>query len=199
MEGRDRRPAGDECSDYHRPYAAAPPDGDIVETLAAEGRSLAARLRSVPAAREPFRYAPGKWSIREVVGHIVDTERVFAYRAAAFGRGDPAPLPNMDQDAWALASNAADRPLRDLVEEFEAVRASTVALFRGLPAAAWDRRGSASGREVTVRALAWITAGHAMHHDGVLVREYGVPTSRPTSGRSPGRSGGRPSTPPTTP
>ena len=172
--GEDECPARDECAEHYRAYIDAVPDGDIVETLVAQGRRMAARLRDTPADRGGFRYARGKWTVREVVGHLIDTERVFAYRAAHIARGDPAPLPDMDPDAWTKRSNAATRSLRDLTEEFEAVRASTVALFRGLEPGAWARRGSTGGREVTARVLAWVIAGHAIHHEEVLGKKYGL-------------------------
>jgi len=178
VKERTQRPGRDEHAEYFRKYVDAVPDGDVIEAFAAHGRTLAARLRSLPADRGAYRYAPGKWTVGEVLGHLIDTERVFAYRAIHIARGDGAPLPAMDQDAWALGSNAAARPLPDLVAEFEAVRASTLALYHGLDGAAWDRRGLSSGVPISVRALAWIAAGHGMHHDGVLVKAYGIPLRR---------------------
>ena len=154
MDGREKRPGRDEHSDYFRKYVDLVADGDVLAALANHGRTLTARLRALPPERGAFRYAAGKWTVGEVLGHLIDTERVFA---------------------WGLASNAGARALPDLVAEFEAVRASTVALLRGLPPDAWDRRGTSSGVPITVRALAWITAGHGIHHDGVLVRAYGLP------------------------
>ena len=178
---RSRRPGAGEHHHFYSTYVDAVPDGDVVETLERHGAELAARLRAVPPDRERHRYAEGKWSVREVVGHVVDSERVFQGRIVHIARGDPAPLPDMDETLWAESSNAQDRPLSELVDELEAVRRSTVALLRGLPAAGWGRRGLASGREITVRALAWIAAGHAIHHEGVLRERYGVDDSPATS------------------
>lgn len=179
MKAPDRRvrPAADEHARFYDGYVERVPDGDVVATLEDGGRALCALLETVPAAGETHAYAAGKWTVREVVGHVVDTERMFGYRAVHIARGDPAPLPDMDEKVWAAGSNAAERPLPALVDELRAVRAATVALFRGLDAGAWERRGVASNREVSVRALAWIAAGHAEHHRRILEERYGVGTA----------------------
>lgn len=170
----ERRPAPDEYADFYAGYVDAAPDGDVVTTLERHGAELVALLRAVPAEREDHPYAPGKWSVREIALHLADSERVFQYRAVHIARGDPAPLPDMDQDAWARGADVGARTLADLADELAAVRASTVTLFRGLPDAAWERRGMASTHEVSVRALAWMTAGHGIHHGRVLVERYGL-------------------------
>lgn len=173
MNGAER-PGPDEYHPFYAGYVKEAPAGDVVESLARQGGRLAATLRSVPPGRETHRYAEGKWSVREVVGHLIDSERLFQYRAVHIARGDPAALPEMDPGVWAAASNAGERPLAELVSELEAVRGSTVRLFGGLPAGAWAGRGRASGSEVSVRALAWIIAGHAAHHLEQLRDRYGV-------------------------
>jgi len=167
-----RRPAPDEHDPYYSTYIDKVPDGDIVETLRSGGAEAVARLRAVPGELETFRYAPGKWSIREAVGHVVDVERMFSFRALHMARADPAPLPGMDQEVWSAASNAGERTLAALADELAAVRAATVALFGSLDEAAWSRRGVASGLEVSVRALAWIVAGHELHHRRILEERY---------------------------
>lgn len=164
-----------EASEYHESYGAyvhLVPPGDLLITLGREIEETLALLERFPAASGTFRYAEGKWSVREVVGHLVDSERLFSYRALHIARGDPAPLPGMDQEAWAAVSNAHDRPLADLMDELADVRRTTLHLFRGLPDGVHDRRGVASGHEVTVRGLAGIVAGHELHHRGILEERY---------------------------
>lgn len=132
------------------------------------------RLSSLPEARGDYRYGPGKWSIKEVVGHLSDTERIFSYRALRVGRGDPTPLASFDDKAYAPEMGGADRTLGEMVAEWVAVRRATLTLFRGLPERAWQRRGVASGQPISVRALAYIIVGHARHHLEVLEARYAV-------------------------
>jgi hypothetical protein len=167
-----RRPEAAEHNPYYARYLALVPDGDLLKTLAREGASTLALLRGVRPEREVHRYAPGKWSVREVVGHAIDAERVFGYRALAFARGDANPLPGFEEQEWAQVSNAHERPLAELCDEWERVRSSTVGLLRGLDSEALDRTGTASGWTVSVRALGWLIAGHAAHHRAVLEERY---------------------------
>lgn len=168
------RPDPTEHAEYYATYIQQVPDGDIIRILTTQIKETATILAAVPPDRETYRYAPDKWSIREVVGHIIDTERVFAARALWFARQAEGPLPSMDQDQWVANSNAGDRPLAVLVTEFRTVRAATLALFTGLDPATELRRGVASGFEFSVRAMAWIIAGHERHHRAGLRRDYGV-------------------------
>lgn len=168
------RPAAEEFAPFYAGYVAEAPEGDILATLERQGRETAALLRGVDEARALTRYAPGKWSIKEVIGHLADAERIFAYRALRIGRADQTPLASFEEDAYVAAAGFDARPLAELVAELEAVRAATVALFRGFDAAAWERRGTASGKTISVRALAWIVAGHERHHVRVLGERYGV-------------------------
>lgn len=168
-------PAPDEHGAYYARYTAlVPPGADILELLARQRASTLARLAAVPEARGAHRYAPGKWSVREVVVHLSDVERIMAYRALRVARGDATPLPGFDETAYAPLSNAEAHPLAALAEEWGDVRQATLSLFRHLPDEAWTRRGTASDAPVTVRALAWIIAGHERHHLGVLAERYGV-------------------------
>ena len=167
-----RRPHSDEYADFYRPYIMEAPDGPIMATLDAQRNDLARVTADASPDRERYRYAPGKWSVREMVGHLIDSERMFAMRALAFARGDRAHYPGFDENEYAAASDADERVLAELVEEWDAVRHATVLLFKGLPDAAWDRRGHASGCEFSVRSMAWITAGHTQHHLGVLRERY---------------------------
>jgi hypothetical protein len=169
------RPARDEYGDFHAGYVAAVSDGDIRAALAAEGAVAEAFYGAIPESRAGFAYGPGKWTIAEVVAHIADSERVFAYRALRFGRADRTPLPGFDQEVWVPASRAGERRFADLVADLAAVRTASIHLFRSFAPEDWARRGEASGKEVSVRALAWIIAGHELHHRRILVERYGVP------------------------
>ena len=118
------------------------------------------------------RYAPGKWSVKEILGHLNDTERIFAYRALRISRGDQTPLAGFEQDDYVRNGPFARHPLEDLIEDYIAVRRATISLFRNLDEAAWTRRGVASENEVTVRALAYMIAGHELHHRRILEEKY---------------------------
>lgn len=171
-DARSSRPAADEYAPYYDAYIRKVGDGDIVRTLLAQGRETATFLRAIPESRGRHRYGEGKWSIREVVGHVCDAERVFAYRALCFARGDETPLPGFDENTFIARSRLDDRPLAGLVDEFEAIRAATVALFDGLFPDEWLRRGTANGKVMSVRGLAWVIAGHELHHGEVLRARY---------------------------
>ena len=168
------RPNADEFAPYYGTYVGAVPDGDITRTLAQQGDTFLARLKPLSEEQAAFAYAPGKWTVKEVICHITDAERIFAYRALRIARGDATPLAAFDENAFAASCGANGRPLETLLGEFAAVRAATLALLRWLPEAAWTRRGTASGKEVSVRGLAWIMTGHAIHHGMVLTDKYGV-------------------------
>jgi hypothetical protein len=147
-------------------------DEDVLTVLARQLDEVLARLGSVPDSRGEYRYAPGKWSLKDVVGHLSDTERVFAYRALRIGRGDTIPLASFDDQAWVAEAGAGDRTLADMVEEWGHVRRATLALFRHLPPAAWSRRGTSSDQPISVRALAHVIAGHMRHHLEVVEERY---------------------------
>ncbi|MEO5579236.1 MAG: DinB family protein [Gemmatimonadaceae bacterium] len=166
------RPGPDEYSQYFAGYVARVPDGDVIDTLSTQIVETAALLRDLPDSRGDQRYAPGKWSIREVVGHMADTERVFTYRALCFSRADPSPLPGFDQDDYVRAAPFPRISLVDLVDEFEHLRWATLHLFRNLDDDALMRRGSANGNEISVRALAFLCAGHENHHVDILRTRY---------------------------
>lgn len=166
------KPAADECADYYHLYTGQVPDGDILEILVRERDATIQLLEGVPADRQQFRYAEGKWSLNEVVGHILDVEWIFTDRALRFGRGDPAPLPGIDQDVYVAGARFDQRPLQELIEEFRHLRSAGIALFRGFDAQALGRTGSASNCAFTVRSILHIVAGHAMHHVGVLRDRY---------------------------
>lgn len=150
-------------------------DEDILAVLEEQLEQVGSSVGSFGEARGGFRYAPGKWSIKEIVGHLSDTERIFSYRALRFARGDTTPLPGFEQDDYAPEVGADRRTLADLVAEWADVRRATLALFRHLPPSAWDRRGTASGHPASVRALAYAIAGHVRHHLEALEERYRTP------------------------
>lgn len=158
------RPISDEYYDFYHTYVGLVPDGEIATVLADQRERLVDEFSTVPPHLETFAYAPGKWTVREVLGHISDAERVFAYRALTIARADTTSLPGFDENEWAVHSNAGVRQLESLVEEFAAVRSATLALLGGLAPEMGHLRGTASGRPISVRAIAWILAGHAEHH-----------------------------------
>ena len=167
------RPPADEYAPALAGYITAiRDDEDVLAVLADQLDEVPNRLRSLSDSRGDYRYAPGKWSLKEVVGHLSDTERVFAYRALRIGRGDTVPLPAFDDQAWIAEMAVADVLLVEMVEEWEQVRRATLTLFRRLPPAAWSRRGTASDQPISVRALAYVIAGHTRHHLEVVVTRY---------------------------
>jgi hypothetical protein len=167
-----RRPAPGEHAPYFSRYIDLVPDGDIVDTLMSQLGETLRLLQDVPPARETHRYAPDKWSIREVVGHLIDVERVFAFRALAIARVDGVDLPSMEQDEWAARSNANQRELDDLASEWASLRRATVHMFATLPDDAGGRTGKAGGNAVTVRSLPWMIAGHELWHRELLGQNY---------------------------
>ena len=167
-----QRPAPTEYADFYAGYVGGVPDGEILTLMQSELDRTSSLLRALTPGQASHRYGEGKWSVKEVVGHIIDAERMFGYRAHCFARQDPAPLPGFDQEDYAKSSNAADRPLAELVDELNAVRQSNIALFRSLHDAMWSHRGIGSDCEFTVRALAYIIVGHEIHHRSVIEERY---------------------------
>jgi hypothetical protein len=167
-----RRPDRTETADYYFTYIDQVPSGGICGILEAQLGEALALLRSISDEQSLRRYAPEKWSSRQVMCHVNDAERVFTLRALWFARGFDSPLPSFDQNVAIAAADANERSWSSHVDEFCAVRRATVALFQDLPAHAWDRRGVASGNPFTVRALAYICAGHLTHHTTILRERY---------------------------
>lgn len=166
------RPSGDELAPFYRRYVALVPDGDLLETLAAQGAETAAWLRSLRPALAGHAYAPGKWTAAQAVAHVVDTERIFGARALRLGRGDAAPLPGYDQNAYAAALGAESRSLADLAGELERLRATTLDLLRSIPRPALDAVGTVSGGPMSARGAAYVIAGHERHHVQILRERY---------------------------
>jgi uncharacterized damage-inducible protein DinB len=166
------RPAPGEYAPFHAGYVAMVPDGDVLATLKTQHGETLRMLSRLGDKKSRYRYAPGKWSIREVIGHLIDAERVFTYRALTFARADRTPLPGFDEKLWADSSNADSRTLKSLLEELKAVRSATLALFRGFNQQQLTRTGIASGHSVSVRGLVYVTTGHERHHATILRQRY---------------------------
>ena len=168
------RPDPSEYSPYFHGYVTAVPEGDVVDLLRSGGDELLEVIRRIPEERGGHRYGPDKWTIREVIGHLIDAERIFTYRALRFARGDQAMLPGFDENEYVKTAGSDQRTLADLTRELAAVRASSVLLFESLPDDAWTRSGNANGNPMSVRAIAYVTAGHTRHHLRILRERYGV-------------------------
>jgi uncharacterized damage-inducible protein DinB len=168
----DRKPHGSEYATFYAGYVARVPDGDIVAMLAAQIGHTIELVRELSDEHAAFAYAPGKWSIKDVLAHITDSERILACRALRFARHDTTPLPGFDENLYAATAGAEHRSLASIVGELAAVRAATVALFDSLAEDCWGRGGRANDADVTVRALAWIIAGHELHHRSILESRY---------------------------
>jgi len=166
------RPQPGEYAPYYDRYISLVQGEDILDTLDQQRRQTMLLLSGRNDEDGDFRYAPDKWSAKEVLGHVCDTERIFAYRALRISRSDATPVEGFEQDDYVQNGPFAQRPLADLVEDFIAVRRATLSLLRNLDEAAWSRRGIANKNEVTVRALAYTIAGHEMHHRRILEEKY---------------------------
>ena len=166
------RPGAGEYGDWYAGYVAAVPDGDVQALLGTQMHEVAAMLGALPEAKAGYRYAEGKWSIREVIGHLSDAERIFAYRLLRFARGDAAPLAGFDENAYVERSNFDRRTLASVAAELRTVREGTISLVEGLDPSTWENRGTASGAAMSVRALVYVIAGHQQHHLGVLRERY---------------------------
>jgi uncharacterized damage-inducible protein DinB len=166
------QPDANEYAQYYGKYISLVPAGDVVATLSRQLDDTLSLLRGLSEEQAESRYAPGKWSIKEVVGHMLDTERIFGHRAFRFARGDQQPLPGFEQDPYVVAADFGHRPLNELAAEFEHLRRANLYLLGSLDEEAWLRRGVASDNEVSVRALAYIMAGHEAHHMRIVRERY---------------------------
>lgn len=167
-----RTPDRAEAAEYYFTYIDKVPEGDVCATLEKQLPETLTLLQGISEEQSRHRYAAGKWTIREVLSHVNDAERLFVFRAFWFARGFDSPLPSFDQNEALVRAAADARPWSSHVDEFRSVRASTLSFFRSLPADAWSRRGMASDNPFTVNALAYITAGHVYHHSGILRERY---------------------------
>jgi uncharacterized damage-inducible protein DinB len=167
-----KRPQKGDYADYFEKYISLVPSGDFLEFLQTQREDVLRLLSPLSDQQADFRYDPGKWSIKEVLGHVNDTERIFAYRLLRISRGDKTPLSSFEQDEYIHTGKFSARTIKDLLEEFSVIRESTISLVRSLDAAAWLRRGTASQKEITTTALAFIIAGHVRHHHILLEDRY---------------------------
>ncbi len=169
------RPKSDEFASFYARYIDyLPRDSDVLGTLTSQLDSLSKVLALAGEGRASYRYAEGKWTVREVVGHLADSERVFAYRLMRIARGDATPLPGFDENDYVRAAAFDRRPLADVVGEWSAVRRATIAMVSGIEQGAWERRGTANDAAISARALLYIIVGHTEHHLGVLRTRYGL-------------------------
>jgi uncharacterized damage-inducible protein DinB len=166
------RPEPGEYAPYYETYISKVKGSDILSILEAQRLQMAQLFAAHSERDGNFRYAPDKWTVKEALGHVIDSERIFVYRALRIARGDQTPLPGFEQDDYVRGGNFSGRTLVELAEEFELVRLATVAFFKSLQKEAWQRRGVANEKEVTVRALAFIVAGHELHHRLILEERY---------------------------
>lgn len=166
------RPEANEYAPYFEKYVSLVPADDVLATLSRQLEDTLATLRSIPEEKADSRYAEGKWSIKELVGHMADCERIFGYRALCFARNDQTPLPGFEQDDYVKGGNFDEHRLNDLIEELELARKANLSLFRHLNPEAWTRTGDANGSQASVRAIAYIMAGHETHHMRILRERY---------------------------
>lgn len=166
------RPAPDEYAASHADYVALVPEEDVLSAIEQQSSVTQKLLSGLDESKASFRYEDGKWSVKEVVGHMIDTERILGWRALAIARGDTQPLPGFDENDYVLNAGFDQWRLGDLSEAYALARRSTIVFFRNLPDAAWSRKGTANGFPVTVRGLAWVIAGHERHHLNVLRERY---------------------------
>lgn len=166
-----RPQTGDFAPNFHT-YIDLVPEGDIVTLLTQAKTKVIALLQALPPEKWDFRYAEGKWSVREMLLHIIDTERIFTYRALRIARNDQTPLPGFEQDDYVPFSNANNRSWNSLIAEYEAVREATIQLFKNFTPEMWQHTGTSSNKHISVLALAYVTAGHEIHHLNVLNNKY---------------------------
>ena len=166
------RPEPGEYAAYYEKYIALVPGSDVTSALETQRVQTMLLLSGRDEDEGDFRYAPDKWSAKEVLGHVCDTERIFMYRALRIARGDQTPMEGFEQDDYVKNGSFGRMPLPEIIEDYIAVRRATLTLLRNLDEAAWMRRGVANKNEVSVRALAFITAGHELHHRQILEERY---------------------------
>ena len=167
-----KKPEAGEFAEYYGKYIGKVPGLDLLGILEAERMQMSRLVSGRSEVHGNFRYAPDKWTVKEILGHVTDAERIFTYRALRIARGDQTPLPSFEHDDYVKNGGFAARTLADIVEEFDAVRGASITLFRSFDDAAWGRIGVARQRQVTVRALGFITAGHQIHHRMILEENY---------------------------
>jgi len=169
-----QRPTSGEYPADFEGYVSLVPEGDILNVLRKQTEDVLTLIKSVPESRGGFRYAPEKWSIREVLGHVADGERIFAYRATCLARGEQSELPGFDENDYVRTANFDGWSLADLAEQFESLRRANIAVFKYLDDDGWSRSGIVNRYSITVPAIAWAMAGHVRHHLRILEERYGL-------------------------
>jgi uncharacterized damage-inducible protein DinB len=167
-----KRPEPFDYAPYYGKYIALVPDGDLAVILSRQIDATSALLSPLSEQQAAYAYAPGKWSIKEVLGHLMDTERIFGYRALRIARNDKTPLPGYEQDDYVATANFNARSMSSLLEEFAAVRKASVELFKHFTEEEWIRRGTANQVEMTALSLGYVVAGHELHHVDVVRKRY---------------------------
>ncbi|SEB70727.1 DinB family protein [Paenibacillus sp. GP183] len=168
----NQRPASNEYAAYHEQYVSLVPEGDLLQLMSQQIKETTDLLRNITDAQGEYRYAPGKWSLKEVIGHMSDTERIMSYRLLRFSRGDQTPLPGFEQDTYVNGAAFELHSVQDLLEELTAVRHATLYQLHGLTDEAWGRAGKFSNNDVTVKGIAYIIAGHQLHHRKIIEELY---------------------------
>lgn len=174
MSAAAARPASAEYDSYYHRYISLVPEQDVLISLDQQLADTMILLRSLSDQHGAFRYEPGKWSVKEVLGHVIDTERIMSYRALRIARNDRTPIEGFEQNDYVKYGSFDNRTVTNLGREYEQVRRATISLFRNLEPDAWLRRGIANKLEISVRALAYIIAGHELHHRALLKDKYGL-------------------------
>ena len=166
------KPGQDEYAPYYHTYIGKVTQSNLLDALNATGNKFIEFLKSVPAEKHDYRYAEGKWTVKEVVSHVIDCERIFVYRALTFARGDKNALPGFDENEYVPQSNAGNRTMEGLINEYEQQRKSSILFFEGITEEMSLRTGRANNNEISVRALGFILSGHELHHQGVIKERY---------------------------
>jgi hypothetical protein len=167
-----QRPLVSEYPDYYVPYVNQVPEGDLLSILKDNLVHTTALFEGISVENGHFRYAPGKWSIKEVLGHMADTERIMSYRLLCIGRGDQRPLPGFNEEDYIEGAIFDQLPLKNILEDFIAARKASITLIQTMSEEAWQRKGTANHLDITTRALAYILAGHAIHHGNIIKERY---------------------------
>lgn len=167
-----QKPQANEYPAYFSAYVHLVPDGELLELLNEQLKATVNAVNDVTERQSQFRYAPNKWTVKEVIGHMADTERIMGYRILCIARGETAPLPGFDDNLYVQNGSFNQLSMQELLDNFSTVRQSTIVLLKSLDAAAWLRKGNANGFEITVRAIASIIAGHELHHRQILLERY---------------------------
>ena len=168
----EQRPGAGECAPAHQSYINVVPVGNILEILRGQSEDFRRLFSGLSDHQALYRYQPGKWSVKELVGHLCDTERIFGYRALCIARSDPGPYPSFDENEYVKAAHFDNRSFADLTTEFALARKLTYSFFSSLNEEEWSRKGIANAHEYSVRAIAFILAGHLMHHMHVFEDRY---------------------------